>query len=146
MLTISPIWKKIQWNITMVITSLLNSILDFTSNPAVILIHAIGFILWSSVIGSQVKLRSAAPSIGLSEVLLVLVWLLGYLHGLSVVLVTYIWVVVFETSIPLRCTVRKGATFVGKFIIWIFKFLHTQNCVARRGYENNRNSTLHLFS
>ena len=101
----------------MVITSFLNSILDFTTNPAVILIHTIGFILWSSVIGSQVKLRSAVPSIGLSETLLTLVWLLGYLHGFSVVLVTYIWVLVFETSIPLRCTTRKGAFFVGKFFV-----------------------------
>ena len=99
----------------MVITSLLSTILDFTSTPAVILIHVIGFILWSSVIGSQIKLRSAAQYIGVSETLLVAAWLLGYLHGFSVLLMTYIWVVVFETSVPLRCTIRKGATFVGKF-------------------------------
>ena len=100
------------------ITSLFSTILDFTTTPAVILIHVIGFILWSSVIGSQVKLRSVAQYIGLSETLLVSVWLLGYLNGLSVLLMTYIWVVVFETSIPLRCTIRKGATFVGKFFLF----------------------------
>ena len=97
----------------MVFSWLLSTVVDFTTNPAVLLVHGIGFILWSSAIGSgKVKLRSCVQPLGLSEAVLLVTWLLGYLQDLHVVMVTYIWLVVFEVSTPRRYSAKKGATFV----------------------------------
>ena len=116
----------------MVFSWLLSTVVAFTTNPAVLLVHGIGLVLWSSVIGSgQVKLRSCFQPLGLSEALLLVTWLLGYLQGLHVVIVTYIWLVVFEVSTPRRYSVKKGATFV-KGESFFFQDIFIRACTTSR--------------
>ena len=81
-----------------------------------IVIHVVGFVLWSSISKSEIPLKSSGRAVALSELILFLVWYFGYLYGLNAVLAAYVWVRIFEHWTGKRATITNGASFTSKGI------------------------------
>ena len=82
-------------------------------NPGIIIIHIIGFTLWSSI--HNTPLRSIVSAIVLSETMLVLVWYCEYLYELNTVLVAYIWVLIYEHWTGIRITTGEAIFVQGQY-------------------------------
>ena len=96
-----------------------SSVLGFI-NPGLVIVHLVGFVLWSSVPRSEVPLTSSGRALALSEFILILVWISGQLQGLQAVLLAYVWVRIFEHWTGRRATLKTQATFsAGKFNIFV---------------------------
>ena len=79
-----------------------------------LVVHVVGFVLWSSIFKSEIPLKSSGKAVALSELILFLVWYFGYLYGLNAVLVAFIWVRIFEHWTGKRATITNGASFTSK--------------------------------
>ena len=81
------------------------------TDPGILLVNTVGIVLWSTVNGSGVPVHTRVGAVVLSESLLLLTWLLGYLYGLVVALVIYIWIWIFDLVTPARISPQKAVIF-----------------------------------
>ncbi len=112
-------------------------------NPQIVVIHCIGFALWSTVFlpaKHNNHPRNIITSVCWSEVILFIVWSYDCLHGVYTIGVAIVWIILFDINTEPRNSIKENAVFITGRTLLIFYF----QLLGLRSPQRNDAKTLFL--